>query len=36
MMETRFCDEQSSKENNSKSIKSRVISIVYCIVLEQK
>ena len=27
---TRFCDAQSSKENNSKSIKGRVIILALC------
>ena len=27
---TRFCDGQSSKENNSKSTKARVIVLTFC------
>ena len=30
VIETRFCDGQSSKENNSKSIKGRVTILALC------
>ena len=34
MVETRFCNRQSSKGNNSKSINARVMVLALCLVYE--